>query len=153
MAACSSGAWGEISSLVFRYAEYIDAGDFPAVAELFADGEITAAGTPLRRSGYDQVLAMYVEGTRRYPDGTPRTKHVTTNLVIEIDPAGTTAGCRSYFTVLQAVNGALALQPIIAGRYHDAFAMSDSGWRFESRHIIVDLVGELGHHLLEGYQP
>ena len=58
--------------------------------------------------------------TRLYPDGTPGTKHVTTNLIIEIDDQATGAAARSYFTVLQAVPG-LPLQPILAGRYRDRF--------------------------------
>ena len=40
------------------------------------------------------------------------------------------------------------LQPIIAGRYHDGFAFVQGQWRFTSVHIIIDLVGDLGHHML-----
>ena len=140
-----------ISNLVFAYAERIDAGDFEGVASLFSEATITAEGTPLRCRGYDEVLALYTGGTRRYSDGSPRTKHVTTNLVIEVDDERGQASSRSYFTVLQAVSGELALQPIIAGRYHDRFSRSPDGWNFAARHMIVDLVGELGHHLLDGY--
>jgi len=56
-----------------------------------------------------------------YDDGTPRTKHVTTNIAIEIDEEAGKAETRSYFTVLQALPG-LALQPIVSGRYQDRFA-------------------------------
>ena len=146
-------ARAEITNLIFSYAERIDAGDFDGVAALFADAQITAAGTDLCRRGYDEVLALYVEGTRRYPDGTPRTKHVTTNLLIELDDPARAGACRSYFTVLQAVPGALALQPIISGRYHDTFVLAGGSWRFASRHMLVDLVGELGQHLIGGYRP
>ena len=76
-------------------------------------------------------------------DGVPRTKHVTTNLVIEL--SGDTATTRSYFTVLQAVDG-LSLQPIVAGRYHDAFARVGGAWRFTDRLIFMDLVGDLVWH-------
>ena len=55
-----------------------------------------------------------------YDDGTPRTKHVTTNVVIEVDAEAGTAVSRSYFTVLQALPD-LALQPIVSGRYQDRF--------------------------------
>jgi len=47
-----------------------------------------------------------------YDDGTPRTRHVTTNVVIEADEEAGTAVLRAYFTVLQALPG-LALQPIV----------------------------------------
>ena len=54
-----------------------------------------------------------------HPDGTPRTKHVTTNPIIEVDDAET-ASCRSYYTVLQQTDE-LPLQTIVTGRYHDRF--------------------------------
>ena len=90
---------------------------------------------------------MYHASTRLYENGTPLTKHVTTNLLIEVADDGATATCRSYYTVLQKTEGA-PLQPIIAGRYHDEFAKRDGQWRFTRRHMIVDLIGDLSRHLL-----
>ncbi|HRD99751.1 MAG TPA: nuclear transport factor 2 family protein, partial [Ilumatobacteraceae bacterium] len=110
-----------ITNLLYRYAECIDAGDFEGVGDILAHATLTAEGTALHLDTRAAVLAHYVNVTRRYPDGTPRTKHVTTNPIVEVDEAAGTATCRSYFTVLQAVDGSLALQPIIAGRYHDSF--------------------------------
>lgn len=141
----------QIERLVYGYAERIDAGDFDGVADLLAHATLTSEGSDLLVEGRDEVLGLYTRTTRRYPDGTPRTRHVTTNLVIEvgIDLAeADRALARSYFTVLQAVPGQLALQPIIAGGYRDRFARVDGTWRFTERHITVDLIGELGHHLL-----
>jgi 3-phenylpropionate/cinnamic acid dioxygenase small subunit len=138
----------QIANLVFTYAERIDAGDFDGVAELFRHGEITVSGSDVRRSGVDEVRAMYEGWTRRYEDGTPHTKHVTTNLIIEVDEGRGTATCRSYFTVLQQTNE-LPLQPIIAGRYHDRFDRVDGAWRFGQRLMITDLVGDLSRHLLQ----
>jgi hypothetical protein len=138
-----------IANLVYAYAERIDAGDFDGVADLLADAEVSGeGGAPVR--GRDAVRAMYEGSTRRYPDdGTPKTKHVTTNLIIDVDAVAGRATCRSYFTVLQAVPGQLALQPIIAGRYRDEFErVGASTWRFSRRHMIPDLLGELGKHLL-----
>src|SRR5918998_2705862 len=136
-----------IAALVYAYAERIDGGDFPGVADLLADAEVTAEGTDRRWRGRDEVLRLYEAGTRRHDDGTPRTKHVTTNLVVDVDEAAASADARSYYTVLQAVPGELALQPIVAGRYRDRFERSDGRWRFTGRHLVVDLVGDLGHHL------
>jgi hypothetical protein len=42
----------------------------------------------------------------------------------------------------------LPLQPIICGRYHDTFHRIDGRWWFDTRIMFVDLVGDLGHHLL-----
>ncbi len=137
-----------ISNLVYTYAERIDAGDFDGVADLFTHAVVTAEGGVESR-GRDAVLAMYTASTRRYEDtGTPKTKHVTTNLILDIDEAAGTARCRSYFTVLQAVAGHLALQPIVAGRYRDTFERADGVWRFATRHMVIDLVGDLSQHLL-----
>jgi 3-phenylpropionate/cinnamic acid dioxygenase small subunit len=137
-----------IAHLVYTYAERIDAGDFEGVADLFAAGMITVEGTDTVRAGRADVLEMYRLSTRIYEDsGTPKTKHVTTNLVIEVDDAAGTARARSYFTVLQATPE-LPLQPVIAGRYHDRFERPEGPWRFAQRHMICDLFGDLGHHLL-----
>jgi len=142
-----------ISDLVYTYAERIDLGDFDGLADLFTHA-VVSGGEDFVRKGRDEVLAMYVEGTRRYEDnGTPHTKHVTTNLMVDVDEEAGTATARSYFTVLQALPDSLALQPIIAGRYHDRFEKVDGAWRFTERRMLVDLVGDLSQHLLFEYPP
>jgi 3-phenylpropionate/cinnamic acid dioxygenase small subunit len=138
----------EITELLHTYAERIDAGDFEGVGDLFADAEITFEGFDQVHRGRDEVQALYGSTTRRYGNGTPRTRHLITNVIVEVDEQAGSATARSYFTVLQGVPGRLALQPIIAGRYHDRFAHQDGMWRFRSRHTVVDLIGDLGHHLL-----
>lgn len=129
------------------YAERIDAGDFEGVADLLAHATLTAEGTSLVRRGRDEVLRQYVDSTRRYEDGTTRTRHLTTNLLVEIDEAADRATCRSYFTVLQQTPE-LPLQPIAMGRYHDGFERASGTWRFRSRHILLDGLGDVRHHLL-----
>ncbi len=143
-----------ITALLYTYAERIDAGDFDGLGDLFAAAEVTFEGFDQVRRGRDEVVALYTASTRRYPDdGTPKTKHVMTNVIVDIDEGGTTAGARSYFTVLQAVPGHLALQPIVAGRYRDRFEKVDDQWRFTARHMILDLVGQLEQHMLFDLDP
>jgi hypothetical protein len=140
-----------IANLVHRYAELIDAGDYGGVGQLFEHGAIRAVqGDAVTTvGGRAEVQAFYERYTRRFPDsGTPKTKHLTTNLIIEVDGDRSTATCRSYFTVLQACDG-FPLQPIIAGRYHDTLERVGGAWRFADRLIHSDLVGELSHHLVE----
>jgi hypothetical protein len=140
-----------VTNLVMSYADLLDSGDLEAVGDLFAHGEIISRPDAPVRRGREEVVAMYRAAVRLYPDGTPRTKHVTTNLIIEVDldgPDRPTATCRSYFTVLQAVDGALALQAVIAGRYHDEFDRAGDRWRFRRRRMFGDLYGDLGHHML-----
>lgn len=138
-----------IENLLHTYAERIDAGDLDGVAELFRHGRIHGQqdGPPETVfEGYDAVRALYGRATRLHEDGTPRTKHVTTNAIIEVDEEAARATSRAYYTVLQATE-ALPLQVIIAGRYHDTFHQVDGAWCFESRTMFVDLVGDLSHHL------
>jgi 3-phenylpropionate/cinnamic acid dioxygenase small subunit len=141
-----------IADLVHRYAELMDDGDFEAVADLLAEAEISAEGVGFVCHGRDAVLALYSGSTRRYPDGTPRTKHVTTNLIVAADEEAGTARARSYFTVLQAVPGALTLQPVIAGRYRDRIERVGDSWRFSARHLVPELYGDLGHHLYASFR-
>jgi 3-phenylpropionate/cinnamic acid dioxygenase small subunit len=142
-----------IATLLYTYAERIDSGDFVRVAQIFARATLTFEGFGDAVAGAPAVQALYERTTRRYDDGTPRTKHVMTNVMVEVADDGTSAASRSYFTVLQAVPGALALQPIIAGRYRHAYAMEDGHWHVTAMHIIIDLVGELGHHMLLDLLP
>lgn len=142
------GARGEIENLLYRYAERIDSGDFAGVAELFADAEIRVAGTDAVTRGRDAVQKLYQTTTRVYDDcGTPKTKHVVTNPIIEVDADAGRATSRSYFTVLQQTPK-LPLQVIITGRYHDAFRRVDGDWCFASREMILEQFGDLSQHLL-----
>jgi hypothetical protein len=90
---------------------------------------------------------MYEAATRLCDDGTPRTRHVTTNAIIEVDEGAGTGSARSYYTVFQQTDE-LALQPIICGRYHDTFHRLGGVWWFDKRIMFVDLVGDLSRHLL-----
>jgi 3-phenylpropionate/cinnamic acid dioxygenase small subunit len=133
-----------ITALIHRYAESVDGGDLDGVAALFAGSTYGAEGGPQRR-GTQEVLAALRDAIILH-DGVPRTKHVVTNLTIDVDETAGTATARSYFTVLQATP-TLPLQPIISGRYHDRFRRGADGWRFADRRIFIDLVGELREHV------
>jgi 3-phenylpropionate/cinnamic acid dioxygenase small subunit len=139
-----------IENLLYLYAERIDAGDLEGVADLFAHGRIEASsGVEAAHAieGRDAVLALYRGSVRLYDDGTPRTKHVTTNAYIEIEESGDRAIARSGFTVFQQAGDA-PLQPILCGRYADTFHQVDGRWWFDTRIMQIDLVGDLGRHLL-----
>jgi len=140
----------EIENLLYSYAERIDAGNLEGVAELFASGRIQPtpnAGPEATFAGYERVLGLYRSATRLYEDGTPRTKHVTTNAIIDVDETAGHAAARSYYTVFQQT-AELPLQPIISGRYQDTFRRVDGRWCFDTRVIFIDLVGDLSRHLL-----
>jgi hypothetical protein len=134
----------EIANLIFAYAERMDAGDLAGVGSLFEHARYGAGEGPLAPG--EIVERLNRELVILHEDGTPRTKHVTSNLAIEVDEAAGTANARSIYTVFQQV-GETPLQPIVAGRYHDRFERAGGRWRFAERRIFVDLVGDLSRHL------
>ena len=138
-----SSYWA-IESLIATYAELVDDGEFAAVGLLLADATFTSGAGSV--SGRDAVEKMLRDNVIVYDDGTPRTKHVTTNLAIDVDEEAGTAVSRSYFTALQALPD-LALQPIVSGRYYDRFERHEGHWRFVERRVQTDLVGDVSRHL------
>jgi 3-phenylpropionate/cinnamic acid dioxygenase small subunit len=136
-----------ITNLLYRYAELMDLGDFAGAARLFDHARIkvgVGSGGYVDSAG---IQKLWEDGVIRYEDGTPRTKHVTTNAIVEFADDGKTATARSYYTVFQQVEGT-ALQPIVAGRYHDSFELVDGAWRWAERdYTLMDLFGDLSRHL------
>ncbi|MEU5311458.1 nuclear transport factor 2 family protein [Streptomyces sp. NPDC021562] len=139
-----------VENLIARYAELVDDGDFDGVGELLADAVFTGSGEPV--SGRDAIAKMFRDTVIVYPDGTPRTQHVTTNVAVEVDEEADTAAARSYVTVLQALPG-LPLQAIAGGRYHDRFERRDGRWRFVQRRVRINLVGDVSRHLRQAAGP
>jgi 3-phenylpropionate/cinnamic acid dioxygenase small subunit len=145
-----AGEWADhhaITSLMYRYAEYVDAANFDGIGALFARGEITTPGVPGAIVGADAVAAMYRGSNKVHPNGTLMTRHLTTNVLVDIADDATSATVRSSFVVFQATP-ATALQPIVAGRYHDRFDRHDDGWWFGQREMRVEQVGDVSDHLL-----
>jgi 3-phenylpropionate/cinnamic acid dioxygenase small subunit len=138
-----------IENLIFSYAGFVDDGDLEGVATLLADAVIGVDGMDEGLLGREKIHKLLRSTIRIHGDGTPKTKHVTTNVQIEVDEEAGTATSRSYFTVLQAVEG-LGLQPIVAGRYRDRFERTDGTWRFVERRFTTDLIGDISRHLLAG---
>src|SRR5947208_4786969 len=90
-----------VENLIATYAELVDDGDFAGVGILLADATFTGSAGSV--SGRDAIETMLRDTLIVYDDGTPRTKHVTTNVAIEVDENAGTAVSRSYFTALQAL--------------------------------------------------
>ena len=83
-----------ITNLLYRYAELMDSGDLEGVAGLFAHATIkTGGGATI--AGPAAMLDLWRAHVKLHPCGTPRTKHVVTNPIVEIDEAGGSATCRS----------------------------------------------------------
>ena len=135
----------QISKIVYGYAEALDTGDLPRVGKFFEYGKIRVDGGTDEFVGADGVIAMFRDHNHFY-NGIPSTKHVTSNLMIDVAEDGTHASAKSYFTVLQATAD-LPLQIVIAGRYHDQFALQDGKWVLTDRFEYCDLLGDLTAHL------
>lgn len=136
-----------IRNLVFRYAELNDLGDWEGIGDLLAHAELTRnrGGVPSAVSrGREEVVAFYRTHVLVY-DGQPRTRHLITNLIVDVDEAAGTARTRSYFTVLQCLPD-FPLQIVASGRYHDEFENRDGRWRFSRKTIHADYAGDLGRH-------
>jgi len=139
----------QITNLLYRYAECIDTGDLVGAAELFEHARIRIGGPDTGRDTIDatRLLGIWKSLIVIHPDGTPRTKHVTTNAIVEVDESAGAASCRSYYTVLQQTDE-LPLQTIVTGRYHDRFERVGGQWRFSYRDLtLIDLIGDVSHHL------
>lgn len=168
-----SSAERQILNLLYRYAELVDDADFDGVGELFADADYRIGERASAR--HDEVAETIRRGVVLH-DGELRTKHVVTNTIVELHrghPQRHDASARSYFTVLQAAPG-LPLQPIVAGRYLDTFreirrapasppsgdvtddavdANVETTWQFASRHVVLDLVGDMSRHAKRPPEP
>jgi 3-phenylpropionate/cinnamic acid dioxygenase small subunit len=138
-----------IQNLIYTYAERMDAGDLDGVAALFAKGRICGveSGPPETVfEGTERVRQMYEMAVRFYDDGTPKTRHHTTNVQLYIDEEHGTAESRSYYCVTQAT-AAMPLQVIVTGHYHDTFHRVEGQWWFKSRTMFIDQIGDTSHHL------
>lgn len=141
-----------VRDLILAYSHLIDRGALDEVSELFADavyGRCDAAGTvigaPVVRDAPGVLRAN--QGFIKMHDAPPcpRTKHLTTNIRIQVADNNSEATSISYVTVLQAA-GQLPLQPILTGRYFDEFALGDGRWRFSQRLFCIDHTGDLSEH-------
>ena len=105
----------KIANLVYEYGYRLDAGDLEGVGQLLGDARLIYDGSDDEVRGADAITKHYARSTRLYEDtGTPKTKHVFTNMQIEIDAAGSTARGRAHYLVFQQTDS-LPLQPIITG--------------------------------------
>ena len=142
----------QIQNLIHRYCDRIDRADFDGLGQLFAEADVYLPATDqwFRRDAAG-LTAMYRSWVRLHADGTPRTRHVTTNLIIEPDGPDA-ARTQTYIMVYQDAPGC-PLQPIVGGRYADRFVRSDGTWRFAERRMEIDMFGNLSAHMLQEFGP
>ena len=134
-----------ILRLMNEYCRAADAGDFEAFAKLFEDGVFHVIGDPAGPLAGREAVMGLLQNVTLY-EGKPLTKHVLSNVQIDVDESSGEATAQSYITVFQCVPPDFPLQPIFIGHYHDTFERSGSVWRFKNRSISPDLIGDISHH-------
>ena len=70
---------------------------------------------------------------------------------LTISDLGDSRGIKSIETEVDRValgRGVETSLRIVTGRYHDTFHQVDGRWCFDTRTMLVDLVGDLSRHLL-----
>ncbi len=140
-----------IQNLLNRYSDAVDRGNFAAVGEMFVHADVYFPGDeePSVRAGSGDFGRHLDKWTRVYENGTPNTRHLCTNPIIDFDD-DTHARVQTYFVVFQAADG-LPLQPIITGTYLDRFEKVGGDWRFVERRELVGQTGDLSAHLLQSF--
>jgi hypothetical protein len=146
----------QITNLLHQYAHLMDQADFDGVGRLFAHADVYMPGEAgIFRKDALGVASLFRRWNRVYADtGTLRTRHITTNLILEDDGPDRARG-RCYVLVVQATPD-FPLQPVIAGTYEDRFERVEGVWRFSERREEFknfELVGDLSAHLAIDYKP
>jgi len=137
-----------ITTLIYRYAECVDGADFDGISELFSRGNIRSLSAAKKDESMTGVAVgrFYAATNRVHEDGTLRTRHLSSNVIIDVDEQSDSATARSCYVVFQATQK-LPLQAIVGGRYEDRFARVGGIWGFAERVIYVDQIGNLSEHL------
>ena len=86
-----------LTKLMTQYCDLIDCGDLAGCAALFEKGAWGIVGGLAQ--GAEEVSAQ-LDNVTLY-DGRPNTRHLMSNVAINIDPSGQTATAKSCITVMQ----------------------------------------------------
>ncbi len=121
----------EIDDLLIRYATAIDGRDWDLLDSVFSPdahldyrsaGGIAGTFTEVRQ-WLSEVLPLFTW-----------TQHLVVNRVVEIDPNGATARCRSIFhNPNQLLVDDEPWLFTVGGRYHDQLRRDPAGWRITTR--------------------
>jgi len=136
----------EIERLVATYCHLVDFGDAPAIADLFTDAgkwhsaEVVMDGQEEIRAGFTRRQAV----TRR------QSRHLCTNLVIDVNGDSATSLCylvnyRHDSETGVAESPAPAGIPKYVGEYRDRFEKTPDGWRFSDRRFDLSFLRPSAH--------
>jgi ketosteroid isomerase-like protein len=148
----------ECERLTYRYCEAVDLGHASRLADVFAaDGVFEAGG--LHLVGRKEIRRVFTDRERVRE---LRTRHVCTNLHIEVLNEATATGV-VYLTLFRrrgSVDWSVPIPttaPALIGSYHDRYVRTADGWRIAARHQQVVFVdpsdtgwSPVGHDPLSG---
>lgn len=144
-----------IEDIMLRYAEGIDTGNIETVGQVFAKGALVMPdgssldGAEAVFEHFSNLIIFYDADGNVVPYArgqcTPRTRHLTSNIIYEFNDAVNQADVRSYITCYQTIGDKNEI--IFGGRYIDTFALDPQGWHLVSRSILGDNLTDMRHHL------
>lgn len=120
-----------IERMIVEYAALNDAGDWQAVAAMYApDGRMSRPTAPdAFIEGADAILAAFQARPAR------KSRHLVSN--IRVDVAGDSATASSQILLFTAAG-----QPPLVGTYADRLVRTAEGWRFTERRGSLDFPAE-----------
>ena len=122
----------EIHQLFVDYGRYLDAGNFEAYADLFADDAEVLLGPVGRAKGRDEILAVMTKA-----GGTPGNSiHIISSPAVELDGDRATSEVR--WTLLQRGSDGRPTVSMI-GRHVDELVRERGRWRFRRRKGYIDI--------------
>ena len=136
----------ELISLINKYSFTLDTGDLHGFVRLFEHAHWSVEGSP-KHYGSKELFENVISKLIIYEDGTPRTRHMTTNIDLNIDEDAGKAFGERYLMVVQETPE-FPLQMILSGHYFDQFIRVDGVWRFYSCLIKNALRGDMSKHML-----
>ncbi|MEQ8861199.1 MAG: nuclear transport factor 2 family protein [Pseudomonadales bacterium] len=143
-----------IEEVIFSYAEAIDSGRVEDLISLLAECDLTLPDGGMLSGGaaiaarYRDLIIFYDDDGKALPQGTrggtPRTRHVITNLRYTFSSDARSAEVSSYLTVYQNLDGANSI--VAGGRYVDRFELTIGGWRMKAKEIFIEQGGDMSRH-------
>jgi uncharacterized protein (TIGR02246 family) len=133
----------EIHQLFVDYGLALDAGDFDAYAELFADDGEVLLGPMGRARGRDEIKALM---TKTLSGGIGSSFHIISSPQVQLE--GDTATSQVMWSVVNrddADGAALAM----IGRHRDDLVRESGRWKFARRRGYVDLPSALPRSITE----
>lgn len=137
----------QILNLIYSYSWLLDAAQFDAIAELFADADIYMEGELTIQKDGNAFAQSFRDFDQVHEDGTLKTMHLVIDPIIHIDEEAGTATADHYTVVVQGITGVFGPQVICMDKKFDTFKRDEKGlWHFASRNMVNRAVGDISHH-------